>query len=179
MPPLKKARWERFALAYFGGKSATESARIAGYVDTGAGRQGVRLTQNVAIQARINELQEMAAVSKVMTVIERKERLSEIARGRYADFVTAGPDGSWIDIGPEKINSAAICEVKTRTEYDDDGDKPSVIMSVKLHDPIRAIAELNKMEHIYEQGGNIRDINIVFVIGKGYRDAPQLVEGKE
>jgi hypothetical protein len=88
----------------------------------------------------------MAAVSKVMTVIERKERLSEIARGRYADFVTAGPDGSWIDIGPEKINSAAICEVKTRTEYDDDGDKPSVIMSVKLHDPIRAIAELNKME---------------------------------
>jgi len=34
----------------------------------------------------------------------------------------------------------------------------------------QSIAELNKMEHIYETGGNIRDINVIFVIGRGYRD---------
>ena len=36
----------------------------------------------------------------------------------------------------------------------------------------QSIAELNKMEHIYETGGNIRDINVIFVIGKGYKDVP-------
>ena len=38
----------------------------------------------------------------------------------------------------------------------------------------QAVSELNKMEHIYETGAT-RDVNVVFVIGKGYqRDSPQI-----
>jgi hypothetical protein len=139
-------RQELFCQGVFEGKTATEAYILAGYSDKGARRCASRLLANEDIQARIKELNDAAVTDKVMSVAERKERLSEIARARYSDFVTAGPDGSWIDIGPEKANSAAICEVKSKTEYDDNGDKPAVIISVKLHDPIRAINELNKME---------------------------------
>lgn len=43
----------------------------------------------------------------------------------------------------------------------------------------QAVSEMNKMEHIYEPGGNIRDVNVVFVIGRGYANQPQLKEGKD
>ena len=139
-------RQELFCQGVFEGKSGTQSYIDAGYSPKNAASGAVQLARNPKVQARIKELNDVATTPKIMTVTERKERLSEIARARYSDFVTAGPDGSWIDIGPEKVNSAAICEVKSKTEYDDNGDKPAVIISVKLHDPIRAINELNKME---------------------------------
>jgi phage terminase small subunit len=139
-------RQELFCQGIFVGKTATEACISAGYSAKTAYSAGQRLLKHVEVKARIKELNDAAVTEKVMSVAERKERLSEIARARYSDFVTAGPDGSWIDIGPEKANSAAICEVKSKTEYDDNGDKPAVIISVKLHDPIRAINELNKME---------------------------------
>jgi phage terminase small subunit len=77
MPPLTEPRWERFALAYFSGKSKTESAKIAGI----SRRSATRLAQNGAVLARIKELQEAAANDKVMGVVQRKVRLSEMARG--------------------------------------------------------------------------------------------------
>ncbi len=43
------------------------------------------------------------------------------------------------------------------------------------HGNISAIAELNKIDHIYEAGGNVRDVNVIFVVGKGYVDS---IEGK-
>ena len=146
---LKNQRHELFSQGIISGKSAQQAYIDAGYLTTNAPYSASRLLRNDKVQSRIKELQEKATSSKILTVIERKEILSEIARARYSDFATAGPDGSWIDIGPESINSRAICEVRSRTEYDKDGDKPSVIISVKLHDPIRALAELNKMEGAY------------------------------
>ena len=44
---------------------------------------------------------------------------------------------------------------------------------------IAAVHEVNLMEHIYAPGGNIRNVNVVFVIGKGYKNIPQLVEGED
>ncbi len=51
-----------------------------------------------------------------------------------------------------------------------------VEMPVTAGHVTQAVAEINKMEHIYEAGGNIRNINVVFVIGRGYRESPQVVE---
>jgi hypothetical protein len=146
MPPLDTQRWELFCLGVVAGKPNYQAAIDAGYSPRAARQMSSRLRTKMNIITRIQELQEAAASAKVMTVQERKERLSEIARAKYPDFATAGPDGSWISIGPETPNAGAIAEVRSKTEYDDDGDKPAVILSVKLHDPIRAINELNKME---------------------------------
>ena len=149
MPPLKKPRWETFILAYLQGKSATESATIAGYSQKTAHVQGCVLLKNPNIKARLKELQEKTARAKIMSVSERMERLTEIAKGRYPDYVECGADGSWISIGPESPNPGAVAEVHSRTEYDKNGSKPTVITAVKLHDPVKAIAELNKMEGAY------------------------------
>lgn len=149
MPPLAKPKWELFALAYFSGKSATESAKEAGYSPTGIAKQGYRLSQNAVIQARVRELQVQAEDDKVATVLERKHRLTEIIRARYPDFVECGADGAWVNIGPETPNAGAIAEIHSRTEYDEKTSKGMIYTSVKLHDPVKAIAELNKIEGSY------------------------------
>jgi hypothetical protein len=76
MTPLTQPCWERFALAYFSGKSRTESARIAGIPR----RSATRLARNGAVLARIKELQEAAASDKIISVVQRKVRPSEMAR---------------------------------------------------------------------------------------------------
>ncbi len=65
-------------------------------------------------------------------------------------------------------------------------ERKQVLKEIALHaietpvtagQKIAAVKEINLMEHIYD-GGGIRDVNVVFVIGKGYRDVPQIVEGE-
>ena len=147
-----KPRYEAFAVAYASGKSAAESAKIAGYSDKNNRilvSTGSRLLTNADIQQRIQEIREATTTSQVMGIAERKERLSEIARAKYPDFVECGADGAWVNIGPETPNAGAIAEIHSRTEYDEKTAKGMVYTSVKLLDPIRAIAELNKMDGSY------------------------------
>lgn len=100
-----------------------------------------------------------------MGVVERKQRLSEIARAKLTDFMELGQDGSWVNIGPETKYGGAIQEIHSRTEYDENGSKPTVHTSVKLHDPAKAIDLLNKMDKIYSpetlQNVNNIQINII------------------
>lgn len=149
MAPLQNARWERFAQGVFAGHSATEAYIMAGYSRNAATECASRLLTNANVQARISELQESAAEFVIMSQAERMERLTEIARARLTDFVTCGPDGSWINVGLESAHSAAIAEITSSTEYDDNGSKPTVVTKIKLHDPVKAIAELNKMDGAY------------------------------
>lgn len=149
MPPLINRQWEKFCIEYFGGKTKQDAAKAAGYSPRTAGAIASRLLRKVKIIERLQELQEEVASAKIMSVRERKERLSEVARARITDFVEAGADGAWVNIGLESANSAALQEVKSKTEYDGDGARAAVITNIKLHDPIKAIGELNKMEGEY------------------------------
>ncbi len=155
MPPLKNSRHERFAQAWFSGKTYEESAIESGYKPSRARQTGSFLVTNRNILARYNELQEAAASARVMSKRERMERLSEIARARLTDFMELGQDGSWVNIGEETPHGAAIAEIHSRTEYDDNGAHPTVHTSVKLHDPLKAIDLLNKMDKLYSDGANI------------------------
>ena len=55
----------------------------------------------------------------------------------------------------------------------------NIEMPVSAGHKITAIAEMNKMGGDYapEKTRPVAQVNVVFVIGKGYRDAPQLEEG--
>ena len=142
-------RQEGFCLNFFQLGNATQAAISAGYsVKTAAEIASENLTKPM-IQQRIQELREAAASSRIMSVIERKERLSEIAKARLSDYMTCGPDGSWVNIGLETVNGAALQEIVTKTEYDDAGAHPTIITRIKLRDPVGAIAELNKMDGAY------------------------------
>lgn len=148
MPPLNNRQWETFCVEYFGGKTKKESAIAAGYSPKTAQQIASRLLRKVNILSRLQELQQATANAKIASVRERKERLSQIARARLSDFLEFGPDGSWT-IGLESVNSAALRSVKSKIEYGENGSRPAIITDIKLHDPVRAIAELNKMEGVY------------------------------
>lgn len=140
---------ETFCLRYFELGNATKAARLAGYRPRSASVIAAENLTKPLVVARLAELRKKAEDASVMSVLERKQRLSEIARARLSDVVSAGPDGSWINIGLDGCQSAALKSVKSRTEYGENGAHPTVITDVELHDPIRAIAELNKLDGAY------------------------------
>ncbi len=143
---------EKFILNVFSGMNQSEAYRQAGYANNSLATvkaNASRLATSANVLQRLEKLQLKAESSKIMSVIERKERLSEIARGKLTDFMELGKDGSWVNLGTETPGSAAIQEIHSRTEYDENGDKPTLYTSVKLHDPMKAISELNKMDGAY------------------------------
>jgi phage terminase small subunit len=165
---------ERFTLNLFRGMTQDEAYIAAGYAPNKPSiiePNACKLAGNSKIVARLDQLRAEAKTAAIMDVQERQERLSEIARARLTDFVEAGPDGARVNIGIGGCQSAALEEVTSHTEYDDNGDKPTVITKIKLHDPIRAIAELNKMGGDYAPEKKQIDLNVDvrFVIGKGYQ----------
>ena len=71
------------------GKSATESAKIAGYSEKTAYSMGPRLLKSVEVCQRIAELQTAVVTGNIATVSERKEILTEIAKGAHREPMTA------------------------------------------------------------------------------------------
>jgi len=160
---------ETFCLNIFQGMSQREAYLKAGYsanmalsvIDVKASQ----LASNGKVMVRIQGLRQKAEDDSVMNVLERKQRLTEISRAKLTDFMELGQDGSWVNIGKETPQCGAIQEIHSRTEYDDDGSKPTVHTSVKLHDPMKAIDLLNKMDKIYSDGyQDNRTVNKTFNI---------------
>jgi phage terminase small subunit len=153
---------ETFCLNLFQGMSQHEAYLKAGYSNKQSpaviDKNASILAKTSKVLVRIDELRKKAEDDSVMDVLERKQRLTEIARAKLTDFMELGQDGAWVNIGPETKNGGAISEIHSRTEYDDDGAKPTVHTSVKLHNPVEAIKELNKMDKVYTEGGT--NVNI-------------------
>ena len=133
-------RQETFCLKYTELGEVTAAMIAAGYSPKWSKYNSTRQLNKPLIQARIKELRQRTEDETVMGVLERKRRLSEIARAKLTDFMELGADGSWVNLGPETKNSAAIQEIHSRTEYDDNGAKATIHTNVKLYDQIRAIS---------------------------------------
>ena len=95
------------------------------------------------VSPRVQWLQEQSAGEGIISVIERKRILSEIALGNVADYLGAGKDGAWVDFGPESKNPRSVASVKSRTTEDE-----AVITELRMRDPVQAIHELNDMEGV-------------------------------
>lgn len=177
---------EQFTLNIFSGMTQREAWIQAGYssnysmavVDSNA----CALFHTSKIQARFKTLQDKAESDKIMEVKERKERLSEIGRGRLTDYQESGQDGGWINIGPESPNTAALSEIVSTTKYDENGASPTLISRIKLHNPVVAIAELNKMEKIYSDGTTVnvdnRKVEIVVFDKETKQSVERLLNGE-
>ena len=100
-----------------------------------AGACATRLLKKAKIKDRLDQLRQKVEDASVATVLERKQILTEIARGRLSDFMGEALDS-------DKLRSAALQEIKII-----EGKDKST--TVKLHNPIQAIAEMNKMEGAY------------------------------
>ena len=166
MPPLPKTKQERFVQFIFQGKNATEAAVLAKYSVKTAYSAGGRLLKKVEVQKRLTELQERATEKSIASVIERKQILSEIARGKLSDYVRCVDGKSHITVGLDSLNSSALSEVVSEELKIGKGEDAPIaqITKLKLRDPTSAIAELNKMEKIYNESTQVnidnRSINI-------------------
>ncbi|KKM64638.1 hypothetical protein LCGC14_1499390 [marine sediment metagenome] len=103
-----------------------------------------RLLTNAKVAEFLQELQQQAQDDSVASVLERKQVLTEIIRGRFADFMT--------NLTPEKLKSAALQEIKILENVGPAGGKTTTI---KINDHTKAIDLLNKMEKLYGDGVNL------------------------
>lgn len=165
LPP----RLESFCINYVKlNSNGTKAAIAAGYTLKSAPVMASKNLRRVNVIKRITELRQKTEDKTIMQVIERKQRLSEIARGKVTDFMSMDGDEVRCFIEPHSEGAGAVQEVSSRTtrlEGNPDNPIEVVTTKVKMHDPVRAISELNKMEKIYTDGAQInidnRTLNII------------------
>jgi len=160
MPPLKNIRHELFVLALLKGMSQQDAAIEAGYKPSRARFTGADLVTNRNIIDRIVELHRQIESDAIMPVKERKEILSEIGRGQLTDFIDKDGHPTLTEDTP---HGRAAAEFYIRESYNKQGD-PVVTKGIKLHNPMTAIGEINKMEHIYESGASVVIDNRILTI---------------
>jgi len=168
MPPLKNQQHELFCLALISGMSQAAAARRAGYSPLSARQQANDLITYPDIIKRRTELSALTESDTVMPVRERKERLSEIARARLVDFIDEQGN-----ITLQAENNGALAEVVV-TEWQGGKDERASSRNtrVKLHDPVKGIAELNKMEGEYPA----QKIDLDF--GKPFKELLDRLQGR-
>jgi phage terminase small subunit len=156
-----KDRQETFCINYFKTGNAAQSAVLAGYSVKAVRSIASRLLTFANIKARLAELHKRAEDASVMSVLERKQRLTEIARARLSDFVQCQDGRSRITVDLDSVNSAALEEVTSEEVIfgKGEGAPAAVVTKLKLRNPVSAIAELNKMEHIYDDSAKV-NVNI-------------------
>jgi len=154
-----------FSNKYFELGNATEAAKLAGYSPRTAAVAGSRLLRNVNIDGRLTQLQEAAKDASVASVLERKQVLTEALRITPEDIMELSDDSRDLMIKPEALKSRAVAYI--RTEQISIGKMPVRISRIGLMDKVRAAAELNKMERIYEAEGGVTVDNRTLIINVG------------
>ncbi len=148
---------ENFARNLFSGMSQRDAYIQAGYSSNNSlaviDEHSCKLAAKDNIKIRIAELKTSAVDKSVMTVIERKKRLSELGRADLTDFMDTEGEPKLDKTVP---NHTAASEYYIKTKIDKYGN-PIVTKSIKLRDQIAAIQELNKMEKIYSDGVTLQD----------------------
>lgn len=174
-------RQEKFALNLFSGMTQREAWGKAGYstkyspafIDSNA----CNMAKTIKIQTRLAELRNQVSNDKVMSVQERKERLSEIARGRLTDYQESGLDGSgYISITKESPNTAAIQSIESATKFDENGNTGTLFTKVRLHNPVQAIQELNKLDRLYTDSTTVNVDNRKLTIIVNSQKSKELTE---
>ncbi len=147
-------RQHRFVLNLFQGMNQGEAYMKAGYNVQDSAVAQSNASQLVRNSEVIKELERLEAkrdaivtaneINSCLSKNEKRSILAEIARARLVDFSKDGEPA----LTENTPNNRAAREYYHKTRYDKRGN-PSVSKSIKLINPIEAIAEDNKMEGHY------------------------------
>ena len=173
MPSDLTGKQRRFCREYFEGKTGTQAAIEAGYAFGSAKVTASRLLTNDNVAAHLSELQQQADDDSVATVLERKQVLTEILRGRLKQFLGD-------DLSAQLQENAALQEVVITSFAMKDGPETTVTR-IKLNDPVKAIDLLNKMERIYGEMGIVidnRSVHITVASEEGKDMANRIMGGE-
>ena len=171
---------EAFCLKYVELAKAKEAAIAAGYSPKTAEAIASHNLKRPLVLARIEELRKLAEDATIATVVERKQILSQIARGRIGNLLD---ESQRIKQG-EPLTDASIQEVATEEITIGRGEnaKLAQVTKIKLHNPIQAIDLLNKMDKLYGESAAInvdnRTVNIIVNSEKGREITERLLAGE-
>jgi phage terminase small subunit len=183
MPVLKNARYERFCQMIMAGESKKNAAILAGFTPKSASVQAWKLYKLPEVVSRITELEKRYShklQKQIMSVTERKERLSEFAKANLVDFLDENGDPE-LDESIKGHGAVAEYNVKTRTITVGDNPIKEVTKTIKLRDPIASIDLLNKMDKLYSEGSQVnidnRKIEITVVSEKAKELTEAIMQG--
>jgi len=151
------SRQEKFALLLFQDVPQREAWGLAGYssnyslaaIDVNASR----LANLTKVKLRIQELRSKVEAAAISTVKERQKILTQIQRATVADFVDEY--GNLNIKNKAQLQTSAVQEIRTERTL------AGYRTTLKLRDPVGAIAEHNKMDKIYSEAPQLND-NRVF-----------------
>ncbi len=149
---------ELFALNLFRGMSQREAYIQAGYsprmspaaIDVEASR----LADNPNVSLRVAERRRKAEDDAISTEKERRKVLTQIERATVADFVDEHGN---LDVAKASLKTAAVQEIRTERTL------VGVKTTLKLRDPVAAIAEHNKMDKVYSDAP-VNNVNVIIPI---------------
>ena len=148
--PLSDGRRETYCLNVAGGAmTGTDAARLAGYCPQNPKNARVMswyLLKRPDVQDRIAQLREAASDKAIMTLVQRKIILSEIARACMSDY--RDEHGVIRPLDKNVPNPSAIASVKYA--YDSVKREPYPVR-ISLRDPVNAIAELCRLDGSYKK----------------------------
>ncbi len=160
MPDDIKKMWKgltpqrkKFVVFYVDCSNGAMAARQAKYSVKAAKEQGSFLLTIANIRAVINWISEYVTSnsidSSIMTKIEIQQKLTRMARVTHDDILNENGD---IDIVKARANGAieALSELTISTTEEGLAKIPVTTKKIKLHDPHKAMQELNKMQGNYE-----------------------------
>lgn len=156
---------QKFGLTYFHTGNRLLAMKNAGYPTGVAKGTGIadkalwhaaRILQRPRMQAYLRKLWEESESPIVMSVRERKEKLSLIARGMVGDTIDEAGEIDWEAVK----NMPAVKEVII--EERDFGTIPTRTIKVKLFNPVESIHELNWMENMMKASDKTVNINPVY-----------------
>ncbi len=133
-----------FLLDFFETRKPSLSAIRTGYNEASAKQAAYQILRMPKSKAYLRRLWEEAESPIVMGVRERKEILSQIARGMVGDCVDEEGNIDWSAVKA----MPAVKEITIEETILKSGEKARTI-KVKLLNPVESITELNKMEKLY------------------------------
>ena len=138
------ARQEAFSVNWFRLRDAGRASVAAGYAPLYAAQNADKLLKNTKIAQRIAELEAKVESDAIGTVIERKQRLTDIYRANLTDFLD---EKGQVKLSKDIPHHGAVSEYSVKTIGE--GEDGMVLQkTLKLRDPIAAIQEQNRMERI-------------------------------
>lgn len=182
--PLKNARHERFAQELAKGKSQVDAYAAAGYQpDRGA---AARLSANVSVQERAEELKGRAAEKAVVT---QERVLKELARIGFSDMrkllrwtgnLPKMDEDRAEESGDVEISVANFVQLFDSDQLDDDvaaciseiSQTREGALKVKLHDKQQALVSLARHLGMFKDGAPPVNVNIGIGLGAFYGEEP-------
>jgi len=158
MPPLKNQRHEVYAQIVFEVQGTNtpgyECAIRAGYAAKWARSIASRLSTNVNIRARIDELNAVAAAGRIADKQERMEHLTQIVRAKIEDYLDNGETPTL----KGGVYPHAVRKFIHRTYITKKGDTV-IEKTIELKDSIEAVDKLNRMDNTYSDPLPINQTN--------------------